>query len=952
MTVGSDSPVRSIMKLLDRLPGSSQEGAPVVAGSDSTADVEDLITLHYGSKVVLRGLYGRYLAARQVPQGGGAEPPPVQNQNQQPHFTSVPFYVQADGIGTGASAETLILVNASFRDDRGAVRFGDTISLRSRFARERFLSLTPSGELQFARVHIGLVEKWVLLRPGDVRSREFVRAGDSVLLQHSSSGMHLALHEDSELGLRLSCVQADQFAPDLLYNVWQMTLSGIPYSPGWNTSRPYLSGLHLLDPDRLEAAALFRGATPPPVSLASLEPAAQEQLLIDDVLAALMGTEGRYIKMRAPMSDGSEACFVLELEGRSTEGEGLSFLVERLLPLCDCYVRVNAFVCERGRYDYGMVAHALAAAMRVLLREYLVLVAQLETQLRKGGLSLQKLWFYLQPTLRTMERLDVVAASASDLVGGALLNRLREESACGGDEASQSLMRFLIQRAGAPYLEMLGSWIYDGQLADPYGEFMVRGEDTLNKDAVREDFNAQYWESCYTIQEDKTLSILWAQADKILTTGKYLNVVRECGKSPDCPYKAPIPADDGAVGPSGLYVDIVQRAYDYASEALLDLILQESSLMARLRSIKHYFLLDQGDFFVHFMQVAGSELRKEVTQISANRLESLLHLSVQTSSANSDPFKDDLSLEFSSYNLINHLNLIHTRSDAGGGGERISSAPMGSSSGLRGIDSIMVTYRVSWPLSLVISKRAITKYQLLFRHLFFAKHVERMLLHTWLDHQECKELALGSIMVPTFRLRQRMLHFMQNFVYYMCFEVIEPRWHELEAALQRVGTVDDVLQCHGEFQDTCLKECLLTNQDLLKILTKLMTVCQFFADNMQKFARTNLVDHEAMADAALSGDTAESGQAATPPMGSSVGIRRRRIAIQSAHVQAALSSEAYRSQIATFDKHFDDFLHQFMRRLWSDSHTQYHSHLTHLATRLDYNGYLSRCFETGLNAKT
>ena len=42
--------------------------------------------------------------------------------------------------------------------------------------------------------------------------------------------------------------------------------------------------------------------------------------------------------------------------------------------------------------------------------------------------------------------------------------------------------------------------------------------------------------------------------------------------------------------------------------ALLDLLLREHALMARLRSIKHYFLLDQGDFFVHFLDSAEDEL--------------------------------------------------------------------------------------------------------------------------------------------------------------------------------------------------------------------------------------------------------------------------------------------------------------------------------------------------------
>jgi hypothetical protein len=42
---------------------------------------------------------------------------------------------------------------------------------------------------------------------------------------------------------------------------------------------------------------------------------------------------------------------------------------------------------------------------------------------------------------------------------------------------------------------------------------------------------------------------------------------------------------------------------------------------------------------------------------------------------------------------------------------------------------------VEWPLSVVVSKKALTKYQLMFRHLFFVKHVERQLLATWQDHQ-------------------------------------------------------------------------------------------------------------------------------------------------------------------------------------------------------------------------
>lgn len=60
------------------------------------------------------------------------------------------------------------------------------------------------------------------------------------------------------------------------------------------------------------------------------------------------------------------------------------------------------------------------------------------------------------------------------------------------------------------------------------------------------------------------------------------------------------------------------------------------------RSIKHYFLMDQGDFYVHFMDLTEEELKKPVDDIIPTRLEALLELALRMSTANTDPFKDDL----------------------------------------------------------------------------------------------------------------------------------------------------------------------------------------------------------------------------------------------------------------------------------------------------------------------
>lgn len=73
------------------------------------------------------------------------------------------------------------------------------------------------------------------------------------------------------------------------------------------------------------------------------------------------------------------------------------------------------------------------------------------------------------------------------------------------------------------------------------------------------------------------------------------------------------------------------------------------------RSVKHYFFLNAGDFILHFLSLCGAELVKNVDDVMPSRLESLLELALRTSTANADPFKDDLGLELLSYDLTTQM---------------------------------------------------------------------------------------------------------------------------------------------------------------------------------------------------------------------------------------------------------------------------------------------------------
>lgn len=49
--------------------------------------------------------------------------------------------------------------------------------------------------------------------------------------------------------------------------------------------------------------------------------------------------------------------------------------------------------------------------------------------------------------------------------------------------------------------------------------------------------------------------------------------------------------------------------------------------------------------------------------------------------------------------------------------------------------------------------------------------------------------------------------------------------------------MDDVLAYHTDFLNNCLKDCMLTNPDLLKIVHKLMMVCVTFSNFIQVSTR-------------------------------------------------------------------------------------------------------------------
>ncbi|GAN09739.1 spc97 like protein [Mucor ambiguus] len=497
--------------------------------------------------------------------------------------------------------------------------------------------------------------------------------------------------------------------------------------------------------------------------------------------------------------------------------------------------------------------------------------------------------------------------------GGAILNILSERLiGLSGDPKCKKIYTKLLSKASVPYFEILNFWIYHGEIKDSYNEFMVLEKRSVKKENLKEDYNDTYWETRYTIREGSVPVFLEPMKNQILLAGKFLNVVRECGVrianpqemqseilgqniDQDLSLNSPLAnkpqhsTSNSSIMPTrsevwaavdgSRFVKSLDIAYRYANQTLLNLLLKDQQLIERLRSLKHYFFLDQSDFLTSFLDLAKDELKQLSSDISQTRLQSLMDLVLRNPSsvAAYDPFKEDVKVSMSHLRLIDQLLRIisvsgmesassNTRlstlnSSAGGlasssgsgvfeRGQSLSNSIMSTSSiaattskePLSGYEALILDYTVTFPLSLVISRKALTKYQLLFRHILNMKHVEDLLCSTWMDQKNALwkgrsgNPEIDHLKFRIFSLRNRMLTFVQQFAYYVTNEVLEPNWRRLEANLKNITTVDQVLQYHSDFLDTCLKECMLTHSKLLRIFNKLISSCMAFTTQAEKYS--------------------------------------------------------------------------------------------------------------------
>ena len=620
-----------------------------------------------------------------------------------------------------------------------------------------------------------------------------------------------------------------------------------------------------------------------PTPLAQLSLDAQEKAVIEDLLYVFMGFEGQYIRFNEAYNPHEEKDRLLGPQFRLLSGldPSLKDLTKAMLRTATHYIAVETCVEVLSQDEYGAVNHALCASMRRLLKDYLTLIGQLETQsLTNDAFTLHVLNLHMKQTSHMLfqlyttgiellkangiledEKDDETDDDTNDFEnileslreGGATVKKMckggsvlglitRRLASMSGDPAARDLLTTLLREASRPYMAMLNEWLHHGGIKDPHAEFLVKEQRSIKRERLDQDYTDEYWEKRYTIRDALVPPQLEAVKDKVLLAGKYLNVVRECG-GVDVSKRvedAPTSFDDPR------FLDNVNSAYASANSSLLNLLLTTHQLPARLRSLKHYFFLDRSDFFTYFLEMGELELKKPAKHVNVGKLQSLLDLATRHagSVAVEDPYKEDIKVQINDVGLTNWLmKIVNVQGLDQEAATSISNYTPANTDNITndkditGYQALVFDYNMPFPLSLVVSRVTLTRYQLLFRFLLSLKHLETDLSKCWGEQgknsmwkHRSKNPRIEQWKRRAWTLRARMMVFVQQLTYYCTAEVIEPNWVSLMSRLKEEGkaseemvgegvkrTVDELMQDHVDFLATCLKECMLTNSKLLKV---------------------------------------------------------------------------------------------------------------------------------------
>ncbi|CAI6334225.1 unnamed protein product [Periconia digitata] len=492
----------------------------------------------------------------------------------------------------------------------------------------------------------------------------------------------------------------------------------------------------------------------------------------------------------------------------------------------------------------GLVGQSFRSALAKELRSYLGLVATLEGQIRralaqlddsqprqgigKAGVTLKRCVIWTREATQGLRLMSLMVEESKTRKGGELISLIHSFSLSHGDPYVGVFAERLLTDVTRPFYDMLRQWIYDGELADPFGEFFVSEQ---SEEEIREQNGQEgkggatsVWEDKYKLNSKMVPTIITEEfANKVFLIGKTLNFIRYgCGDATWVDTYSKEASKELRYGDTANLERSIGDAYKTTMARLIDLMANKFKLFEHLQALKRYLLLGAGDFIAVLMESLSSNLDRPANTQYRHTLTAQLEHAVRNSNA-----------QFDSPDVL----------------RRLDSRMLELSHGEIGWDVFTLEYKIDAPVDVIVTPFGSKQYLKVFNFLWRVKRVEFALGSTW---RRCMTGARGVLSTVSDKVGAdwkkvrggiaEMIHFINQLQYYILFEVIESSWTELQDALHKPeSTLDDMIHAHAKYLNSITRKGLLGSQSTdftaqLHELLKTMLAYKDAVDGLYSFS--------------------------------------------------------------------------------------------------------------------
>ncbi|KAL3274680.1 hypothetical protein HHI36_016059 [Cryptolaemus montrouzieri] len=255
------------------------------------------------------------------------------------------------------------------------------------------------------------------------------------------------------------------------------------------------------------------------------------------------------------------------------------------------------------------------------------------------------------------------------------------------------------------------------------------------------------------------------------------------------------------------------------SSELLSYFINDLKYLQHLKNLKNYFFLQDGEFGISMTETLFHKLytvKFPVELINCRVLSYVIHGALE------DTKRHDVN------NLSFKINALPDSFNLGD---------------VDVLNCLSLTYRIDWPLNILLPSDAIGKYNEVFR---FLLKINRMhwILKKLFSKLRMLAKEVGSkeqyLMVSEHyrrihQFRYIMMHFVQTLQNYVNGEIFQRNWAVFEKSLENVTNLDELYSAHTHYVKNILFMCLLNQRSapLKRVLDKIFTVISKFYDHLR-----------------------------------------------------------------------------------------------------------------------